>query len=68
MLHGIIIFLTIKIAKVTSWIPYSIICTLQFIVVIAVSRFIFLFVELLGVKLGKRVTTKLDVLLRFRYV
>ena len=62
MLHGIIIFLTIKIAKVISWIPYSITCALQFIVVIAVSRLIFLSVELLGVKLGKTVTSKLDVL------
>jgi peptidoglycan/LPS O-acetylase OafA/YrhL len=68
MLHGIVIFLTIKIAKVTTWIPYSIICTLQFIVVLALSRLIFLVVELPGVKLGKTVTAKLVALSRFRYL
>ncbi len=68
MLHGIIIFLTIKIAKVTSWMPYPLICTLQMIVVLAFSRLIFLFVELPGVTLGRKVTAKLDFLSRFRSV
>jgi peptidoglycan/LPS O-acetylase OafA/YrhL len=68
MLHGIVIFLTIKITKVTSWMPYSIICVIQLIVVLAISRLFFLFVELPGVKLGKMITAKLDFLLRFKSV
>ncbi len=68
MLHGIIIFMTMKIAKFTTWIPYSIVCTLQFIVVLAFSRLIFLLVELPGVKVGRAVVTKLDFHSRFKSV
>lgn len=68
MLHGIIIFLTTKMFNVTSWIPYSILCTLQFIVLLAFSRFMYLLVELPGVKLGRTVVTKLDFQSRFKSV
>lgn len=60
MLHGIIIFLTTKMLNVIAWIPYWIICTLQFIVLLAFSRLMYLLVELPGVKLGRTVVTKLD--------
>lgn len=66
MLHGIIIFLATKMLNVISWIPYSIICTLQFIVLLAFSRMMYLLVELPGVKLGRAVVTKLDLQPRFK--
>jgi peptidoglycan/LPS O-acetylase OafA/YrhL len=59
MLHGIVILLTTKLIRSTTCIPYSITCLVQFLVLLAVSRLVYLLIELPGVRIGKYLTTRL---------
>ncbi len=59
MLHGIVILLTTKLIRSTTWIPYSITCLVQFLVLLAVSRLVYILIELPGVRIGKYLTTRL---------